>query len=381
MKDGLGKAGASRNEGVEPEQSMNETHSESARTFRAGPLLSRRWETVARKSGFACSTAGEAREWKAELVRKLRELIGYDRMAPAELRPRITEEVEFEDFLRERVEIQTEPGLVMPVYVLRPKDGVSGPRPAVIAPHGHHGGGKLSIAGGCEIPEVVRAMEAYNYGYGLEFARAGFVTFCPDARGFGERREFPEAGGDPLNGSCEWLNHMALPLGQTVTGMWVWDLHRLVDYIQARGDCSADRIGCAGLSGGGLQTLWASALDERIRCAVVSGYFYGFREALLEQPENCSCNYVPHLFEHVDAGDLGALLAPRPFLVETGAEDSLNGRSGLANVRSQTQIARAAYRLFNAEDLFAHDVCEGGHRWYGRSAIPWMRKHLAEPER
>ena len=40
---------------------------------------------------------------------------------------------------------------------------------------------------------------------------------------------------------------------------------------------------------------------------------------------NCSCNYVPHLFEHVDMGDVGALIAPRPLLVETGTHDDLNG--------------------------------------------------------
>ena len=77
------------------------------------------------------------------------------------------------------------------------------------------------------------------------------------------------------------LNHMAMPLGQTVTGMWTWDLMRLIDHVETRPECDASRIGCAGLSGGGLRTLWLAALDERIRCAVVSGYFYRYRESLL----------------------------------------------------------------------------------------------------
>ena len=99
---------------------------------------------------------------------------------------------------------------------------------------------------------------------------------------------------------------MGLPLGQTVTGMWAWDLHRLIDYVQTRDDCQADRIGCAGLSGGGLQTLWATALNRRIRCAVVSGYMFGYKQSLLDMHTNCSCNFVPHLYEHLDMGDIAA---------------------------------------------------------------------------
>ncbi len=40
----------------------------------------------------------------------------------------------------QRVEIDTEPGVTMPLYVLIP-DNLSGPARAVIAPHGHAGSG------------------------------------------------------------------------------------------------------------------------------------------------------------------------------------------------------------------------------------------------
>ena len=82
---------------------------------------------------------------------------------------------------------------------------------------------------------------------------------------------------------------MALGLGQTVAGMWTWDLMRLIDYIATRADCIPARVGCAGLSGGGLQTLWLSALDERVNCTVVSGNFFGFKDSLLRQIR-CHCS-------------------------------------------------------------------------------------------
>ena len=347
---------------------------QQTRSFRTHPYLQRRWRAVGRKLAFDAESRPQWRAWRQKMLRKLRSLTGHDTMVAADLQPRVTETRRIGDLIRQRVEIQTEPGVVMPLYVLRRRDA-AGPLPAVIAPHGHASGGKLAVAGCREVPEVIETIEQHNYDYGVQFARAGFIVFCPDARGFGERRE-QAAGDDVLMSSCLWINNMAVPLGQTVTGMWAWDIHRLVDYVATRDDCLPGRIGCAGLSGGGLQTLWASALDTRIRCAVISGYLYGYKESLLDMHTNCSCNYVPHLYEYADMGDIACLIAPRPLLVETGTADSLNGASGLKNVRSQMRIMRRAYRLLDAGRMLKHDVFEGDHRWHGLAAIPWMRRHL-----
>ncbi len=345
------------------------------RHFQTHPHMQERWAQIDRILAFSCRRRKDVAQWRSKTVRKLKQLTGYDTLQPAILAPRITEKKVFDGYIRQRVEIQTEPGVVMTLYALVPTN-LSGPHPAVLAPHGHSSGGKLAVAGCREIPGVALTIVQHNYDYGVQFVRAGFVTFCPDARGFGERQE-QAAKGSILNSSCQWINNMAFPLGQTVTGMWAWDLHRLIDYVQSREDCIPDRIGCAGLSGGGLQTLWASALDKRIKCAVISGYLYGYKESLLDLHMNCSCNYVPHLYEYVDMGDIAALIAPRPLLVETGTEDSLNGSSGLANVRSQMRTVRKAYRLLNGERMLKHDIFAGAHRWNGVKAIPWMKRHLA----
>lgn len=338
------------------------------------PYLQRRWDTVGRSLAFLSQGQADWDGWRRKTIQTLKELSGYNNMQPAPLNPKITEVVQFDGYTRQRVEIQTEPEIIMPLYVLIPTSARP-PYPAVIAPHGHSSGGKLAVAGCRDIPEIAATIDQHHYDYGVQFAEAGFITFCPDARGFGERQE-TAAKSNILASSCQWLNNMAYPLGQTVTGMWTWDLHRLIDYIQSRPDCRADQIGCAGLSGGGLQTLWATALDERIRCAVISGYLYGYKESLLDAHTNCSCNYIPHLYEYVDMGDIAALIAPRPLLVETGSKDPLNGASGLENVYSQMKIIRTAYRLLGAESRLAHDVFEGDHRWHGVQAIPWMKQYL-----
>jgi dienelactone hydrolase len=349
----------------------------SQTTYMVQQYLQGRFETVGRRLAFRAESVDEWAKWRETAVARLEGLIGYDTMERCPLNATITEEIELDDHVRQRVEIETEPDVIMPFYVLIPAGG-NAPYKAVLAPHGHGSGGKYAPAGRRDMPDIVGTIEQHNYDYGVQFVRAGFIVFCPDARGFGERQEAASKSGGILQSSCGSINNMAIPLGQTVTGMWAWDLRRLIDYAEERSDTDTDDgVGCAGLSGGGLQTLWAAAMDTRIRCAVVSGYLYGYKESLLDKHQNCSCNYVPHLYEYVDMGDIAALIAPRPLLVETGDKDTLNGASGLGNVTPQVEIARNAYGLLGADGLIAHDIFDGEHRWNGVEAIPWMETHMA----
>jgi hypothetical protein len=117
-----------------------------------------------------------------------------------------------------------------------------------------------------------------------------------------------------------------------------------------------------------MQALYLAALDERVKRVVCSGSFYGVEDTLLEGSNNCACNYVPGMWETADIGDVGGLVAPRPLVIETAAEDPLNGRRGLANVFEQVALTRRAYAALGAAGALVHDVTPGGHAWNGRSA-------------
>ncbi len=343
--------------------------------FQSQAYFQARYDTVGRRMGFHATNLEEWRVWKHDLLGILHELLGLDRMIPCQATPRITEEIQCDGYCRQRVEIDTEPGVTMPLYVLIPNEA-HGPLPPLIAAHGHLSGGKISPAGVTEIPGVSEAVLQFNYDYGVKCAQRGYLVFCPDARGMGERREsLYEAPESFFSRSCDQLTNMAVPLGITVIGMWTWDLMRLLDYIQTRPECQGQEIGCIGLSGGGLQTLYLAALDERVACAVVSGYFYGVRDSLLSLC-CCDCNYVPHLWKYIDMGDLAALIAPRPLLIETGTQDELNGARGILNVLEQVEIARRAYGMLETPDHLYHDIFEGEHRWNGIQAYPWLDRWL-----
>jgi dienelactone hydrolase len=342
-----------------------------------------KYDVISRQLGFHARTHDEWLIWRRNLQAMLRQLLGLDRMLPAKLNPRTTEVVQCDGYRRERVEIDTEPGVTMPMYVLVPDtlraaEGLTAP--AVIAAHGHSSGGKLAVTGVTDDPAVAETVRTHNYNYGESTAQHGYVVFCPDARGFGERRESFSQGADQiLNSSCYQLAHMALPLGMTVAGMWTWDLMRLLDYIAIRPECKERKVAAIGLSGGGLQTLWLAALDERVDCAIISGYFYGVKDSLLHLSDNCACNYVPHLWEYADMGDLGALIAPRPLLIESGLQDPLNGPRGIANVMEQYSITSAAYALLDAKGNVDITTFDGPHMWHGAAYLSWLQHWIGTP--
>lgn len=330
-----------------------------------------------RSHRFCAKNSQEFHEWSDSLRRLLHRLIGTEQIHRCQANPVILEEVPCDGYVRKKLLINTEEDILMPFYMLVPTDIREGEkRTALIACHGHSSNGKEAVAGVREKKAVAETIDHYNYNYGEEFARKGYIVFAPDARGFGERREGYDQGeedGKLLSSSCSYLNVMAMSLGQTVMGMWLWDLMRLADYALTC-DFINGHIACAGLSGGGMQSLWLAAMDSRIESCVVSGYFYGYLQSLLIN-YNCLCNYVPNLWRTADIGDIGALISPRPLLIETGDADFLNGRDGLENVIPQVETVRRAMSLFGKEENLYHDIFPGEHKWHGEHAYQWIISH------
>lgn len=327
-----------------------------------------KYERNARKDAFTGNTIPAFEQWKEKSRKALWNLLGLHYMDSVPLNPIIEEEIMLpEGILRQKVLLQTEQDVWMPCYILIPQKSTQEKLPVFLAPPGHQGAGKYSVAGRTDIPAVADAIAKFNYDYGLQLARLGYVALCPDCRGFGERRDEYLQNDDEnsfLRSSCFQLAHMAEPLGETVAGMCVWDLMRLLDYVETKSEWDSSTISCLGFSGGGMQTLYLSALDDRIRTICISGYFYGFRDSLLLLNNNCSCNYIPHLWEHFDMGDIASLIAPRPLMIQSCREDHLNGPRGLENVYEQLHIVMSAYRLYDAESKIVHDIQDGGHCWH-----------------
>lgn len=341
------------------------------------PSMLRKFDRFARKEYFRGESREEFEAWKVRTRELLSKLLGLDKMEKSSLNPVVEETEKLPDGIRrEHIRIQVEPDVWMSMYLLIPADADASTR-LFLCPPGHNGAGKYSVAGVSEYGLVREKIEKYHYDYGMQLARLGYVVLCPDCRGFGERREELEDAENPelaMRGDCYWLAHMGEPIGIPVAGMLAWDLIRAVDYLKERGEWDVSHVGCLGFSGGGMQTLWLAALDERIDLAVISGYLYGYRDSLLILNRNCSCNYVPHLWEALDMGDIASLIAPRPLWIQSCREDRLNGPRGLENVFEQVEIVRRAYGLYGAQERLIHEICEGGHQWHEENLERYLKR-------
>lgn len=348
------------------------------------PSMLRKYARYGRKDDFRGKTSEEFRTWQMRSRETLRNLLGLEKMDDCALEP-VIDEVVFQDaILRYHILLRTEPDITLSAYLLVPASA-GADTPVFLCPPGHNGAGKYTVAGVRGARAIEESIEKYNYDFGWQLARLGYVAFCPDVRGFGERREMLEDTREiplAMKGDCYWLAHMGEPIGIPVLGMLSWDLMRCVDFLQeytitkdgklrhltdgAHTDWEAMRwnpehIIAFGFSGGAMQSLYLSALDERIHASFLSGYMYGFRDSLLQMNRNCSCNYVPHLMEHFDMGDIASLIAPRRLMIQSCREDRLAGTRGLTNVQEQVDIIRANYAVTGIAEHVQQDIEDGPH--------------------
>ena len=326
------------------------------------------------------------KRWQKNAKQKFSELLGMDKMETCPLNPELLDSVQMEGYRRDHIIIQTQPDMYMPIFALIP-DGIPrrGKRPAFMSQMGH-GPGKFMTTDAAdydgyakwqkglgERPKNKKTIADFNIG----LAKEGYLVFASDAIGAGERREFMDQRNDKFGGnSHNALNNLGISMGLSVAGMQVWDLMRMTDYILSRED-SDGRVAVGGMSGGGHQSLFFSALDERVQATITSGWFYGFKDALLYQPHNCSCNYVPGLWNYFDCCDIGSMIAPRPLHIESGAYDHLNSDLvGVGNVLSQVELTRRSYDLYLHGEELLHFIHPGVHEWNGGKAFDFMHKYM-----
>jgi dienelactone hydrolase len=165
-------------------------------------------------------------------------------------------------------------------------------------------------------------------------------------------------------------------LGLPIPGQRLRDDLSALDYLCSLPGVDPARVGCAGLSEGGKRTLYLSAMDDRIKAVVISGYYCTLTGAIREWERLANwdiCNYVPGLLRYADYPDLAALIAPRPLLIENATDDVLYDQDSVNEALERT--ARA-YRAHGAADGFDVDPFTGGHKWSGRKSFAWMDRWL-----
>jgi dienelactone hydrolase len=323
-----------------------------------------------RRLRFQAQTRAEAEAWQRTLHARLIDLLGGFPLERLALRAATIDARSFPSYRREKVVFDSRPGVTVLAYVLVPTQATP-PVPTVICVPGH-GRGVDDIVGIDEQGRDRTDKTGYQHDFAIQVAEAGLAAVAIEPMGFGCRR-------DPLNArqglsrkGCEPIAGGALMIGQTMIGWRVWDIMRTLDYIASRPELDASRVGCMGISGGGTATLFAAAIEPRLRAAMVSGYLNTFSDSI-GSLAHCVDNYIPGILNWAEMHDIAGLIAPRPLFVESGEKDNIFPIQ--ASVESFNHV-REIYRVFEAADRIEQEVFPGEHSFWGKRGIPFLARHL-----
>lgn len=311
-------------------------------------------------------------DWQISLKEKVHKSLGSFEDNQEPLNPVLLEKSDMGNYWRLRVEITTIHPLRMPVYVLIPKSKNNGKFPAAIAIHGHGYGSKEAV--GLNPDYSVRTDEGYHKEFAVELVKKGLVVVVPELVGFGDRKLQADQGkGLPTDNSCYMIASQLLLVDKTLPGLRVQECRRVIDYVQSLDYVDENRIGCMGISGGGLVAAFTSILDERLKATVISGYTNTFKGSIMDR-RHCLDNYIPGILTYAEMPELIGLIVPRALFIEAGTEDHL---FPLDQVSYAIEKLTTIYKGFGAAATLASHIFEGGHEISGEHSYDWLVRQLA----
>ena len=109
---------------------------------------------------------------------------------------------------KERWLIDVQPHLSAAFQINRPAGLVAhDKRAALLCWHGHGQFGKDSVMGNASSADRKNEIDRYNYDYGHQMAKAGFITFAIDWIGCGERNDSHKPHYLTHNGGRDWCDN------------------------------------------------------------------------------------------------------------------------------------------------------------------------------
>lgn len=319
---------------------------------------------------FEARTRRQAEQWQIRLRAKLTELLGGFPANPSPLTAQTLEVRDFPGYRREKFVIRSRPGLYVLGYLLTPKSGTA-PYPAVVCVPGH-GRGVDDIVGIDEKGQDRTDKAGYQHDFAIQAVENGMAAVAIEPMAFGCRRDAVTKSKGLGAAACQPSAGAALLLGQTMIGWRVYDVMRTIDWIASRPELDAGRVGCMGISGGGTCTLFAAALEPRIRAAMVSGYLNTFRECIMSV-SHCIDNYVPGILNWAEQYDVAGLVAPRPLFAESGEHDDI---FPIAASRESFRRVQKVYAVFDARAAAEQETFDGPHSFWGKRGLPFLARHL-----
>jgi cephalosporin-C deacetylase-like acetyl esterase len=311
----------------------------------------------------AIKTMGDVNRRQTELKAKFYEALGELPAEKTPLHPRVTGTLKRDGYTVEKVVYESRPGHHITALLYIPKG--TPPFPGVLVPCGHSDNGK--------------AAEAYQR-ISILLAKNGMAALCYDPIGQGERIQWLDERGKPaVNGGT--TEHTLAGLGallvsRSAAGYRFWDGVRSLDYLASRPEVDPTRLGCTGNSGGGTETAYLMALDDRIAAAAPSCYITSLERLFATiGPQDAEQNITGQVAFGMEHADYVTLRAPKPTLISAGTRDFFDIR-GAWDTYQEVKRLYCTIGFGERVDLFESDEPHGFTEPRRQSCMRWMRRWL-----
>ena len=149
-------------------------------------------------------------------------------------------------------------------------------------------------------------------------------------------------------------------------------MKRCVDYLQRLPMVDRRRIAAVGHSFGGYMTTVTTAVEPRIRTAVISGFMMT-SAAYHGRVWTCGSQVIGGLLQIGDLSDIACTFVPRPTLIVTGRYDCV---TPFPFAEAACRKIESAYRLHDAADRAGQFVFDGDHVFQPQAALDWLARWL-----
>ena len=249
-----------------------------------------------------------------------------------------------------------------------PKDLEPGEqRPVVVTQHGAGGLPRHTVR-----PEPDgSAGDAYN-SFAARLAERGFITFAPHNPS-GSRGGFP----------FRQIERKANPLQKSLFSLIIGQHQQILNWLGSLDYVDPDRIGFYGLSWGGRTAMRVPAVLTDYSLSIASGDFNDWVRKVMTV--NFANSYMfsgafetyefnlGHTFNHAE---LAGLIAPRPFMVESGYYDFVASDEWVGHEYAKVH---RLYDLLGISDRTRLEFFNGVHEINGEGTFRFLHQHLGWP--
>jgi len=296
-------------------------------------------------------------DWEAYRIKLKNEIISkagirIDHDLPLNIKE--TGSVRMKGYTVKNITFQTRPGIYATANLYIP-DG-QGPFPGVINMLGHWTKGKIDPTG----PQ----------GVGHTLASNKYVCLTIDPWGAGERStghgEFEYHGAN--------LGASLMNIGETLLGIQVSDNMRGVDLLCSLPYVNRDKIGATGASGGGNQTMWFAAMDERVKAAVPVVSVGSFESYIMRS--NCICEL---LIDGLTFTEEAGVLALANAIMPCNHQKDSNPTFFPSEMLRSYNNALAVFKMMGKEENISYRIFDLTHGYMAEdreAMLGWFDFHL-----